>query len=188
MTRNPAPSAGIGHATEEPMAFVPAQIAQLKKMLTNLDGWLEKGVAHAKAKNFDPDVFVTARLAPDQYPLVRQVQAAADAAKFVAARLSGKEAPKHADTEQTIEQLRARIRAATGFLDTLKASDFSGAESRIIELPFLEGKVLSGIEYLVEMAVANFYFHVTTAYAILRHNGVELGKRDFIGHLPVRDK
>jgi hypothetical protein len=170
------------------MSLVFAQIAQLKKMLHNLDGWLEKATSHAKAKNFDPNVFAAARLAPDQYPLTRQVQTACDSAKFVAARLSAKEAPKHPDTEQTLDELRARIRAATSWLDTLKEADFAGAETRVIELPFLEGKVISGAQYLVEMATANFYFHVTTAYAILRHNGVDLGKRDYIGSLPVREK
>jgi hypothetical protein len=170
------------------MSLVYAQIAQLKKMLTNLEGWLDKATSHAKAKNFDPNVFATARLAPDQYPLTRQVQAACDAAKFVAARLSGKEAPKHPDTEQTVDELRARIRTAVAWLDGLNEADFAGAETRVIELPFLEGKVLSGANYLVEMAAPNFYFHVTTAYAILRHNGVDLGKREFIGSLPVRDR
>jgi hypothetical protein len=170
------------------MSLVHAQIAQFKKMLHNLDGWLEKATSHAKAKNFEPNVFATARLAPDQYPLTRQVQAACDSAKFVTARLAGKEAPKHPDTEQTMDELRARIRSVTNWLDGFKEADFNGAEERVIELPFLEGKVISGAQYLVEMASANFYFHVTTAYAILRHNGVDLGKRDFIGSLPARDK
>jgi hypothetical protein len=170
------------------MSLVYAQVAQLKKMLTNLDGWLEKATSHAKSKNFDPNVFAASRLAPDQYPLTRQVQAACDAAKFVAARLSGKEAPKHPDTEQTMDELRARIHTAVSWLDGLKDADFAGAETRVIELAFMEGKVLSGAEYLLEAASPNFYFHVTTAYAILRHNGVDLGKRDYIGSLPVRDR
>jgi hypothetical protein len=168
--------------------LVHAQVKQFKKMLQNLDVWLEKATSHAKVKNFDPNVFAAARLAPDQYPLTRQVQSACDAAKFASARLSAKEAPKHPDTEQTMDELRARIRVATSWLDSLTEADFAGAEARVIDLPFLEGKVLSGVEYLVELASPNFYFHVTTAYAILRHNGVDLGKRDFLGSLPVRDR
>jgi hypothetical protein len=170
------------------MALMYAQIVQFKKMLDNLDRWLEKGISHAKAKNFDPNVFVVARLAPDQYPLARQVQNACDSAKFVAARLASKEAPKHPDTEQTVDELRTRVRGVVDYLDRFNEADFAGAETRVIELPFLEGKVLSGAEYLFEMATANFYFHLVTAYAILRHNGVDLGKRDYIGNLPVRPR
>src|SRR5262245_57439339 len=118
------------------MALMYAQIVQLKKMLDNLDRWLEKSIGHAKAKNFDQNVFVVARLAPDQYPLARQVQSACDSAKFVAARLTGKEAPKHADTEQTVDELRARVRVVVDYLDRFKEDDFAGAETRVIELPF----------------------------------------------------
>ncbi len=170
------------------MSFPYASVVEAKKMLEQLDGWLEKAVAHAKAKGFDPSVFLGARLAPDQYPLLRQIQSSCDSAKFMAARLAGKEAPKHPDTEQTLEEARARIRTCVTYLATFSAGDFQGAESRLIELPFLEGKAIRGGDYLVEMALPNFFFHVTHAYAILRHNGVELGKRDFIGALSVRDK
>ena len=163
-------------------------IQQFKKMLGQLDLWIEKGVAYAQKKSFDPNVLVNARLAPDQYPLVRQVQSSCDTAKFAAARLTGKEAPKHPDTEQTIDELRARIRSCIAFLDTLKSEDFAGSEARRIELPFLEGKLLSGADYLREMATPNFYFHVTHAYAILRHNGVDLGKMDYIGSLTTKDR
>ena len=163
-------------------------IVEMKKMLANLDGWIEKTVAFAQKKSFDPSTLLTARLAPDQYPLVRQVQSACDSAKFAGARLTGKEAPKHPDTEQTIDEIRARIRAATSFLDTLKADDFKGAGERRVELSFLEGKVILGNDYLIEMALPNFFFHVTHAYAILRHSGVDLGKRDYIGSLTVQDR
>jgi hypothetical protein len=157
-------------------------------MLNNLDTWIEKGVAHAKAKSFDPNVLLAMRLAPDQYPLLRQVQSSCDNAKFLAARLTGKEAPKHPDTEQTVDEIRARIRTCVTHLDTFKASDFDGAETRVVTLPFMEGKVISGSDYLTEMALPNFYFHLTTAYAILRHSGVPLAKFDYIGSLNVRDK
>ena len=170
------------------MSLVFDSILESKKMLKNLDAWIEKGVAHAKAKSFDPNVLLGMRLAPDQYPLLRQVQSSCDNAKFMAARLSGKEAPKHPDTEQTVDEVRARIHTCVSHLDTFKASDFDGAETRVVTLPFMEGKVISGSDYLTEMALPNFYFHLTTAYAILRHSGVPLGKPDYIGSLNVRDK
>jgi len=170
------------------MSLVFASVVESKKMLTNLDGWIEKGVAHAKARSFDPNVLLGVRLAPDQYPLLRQIQSSCDNAKFAAARLSGKEAPKHPDTEQTVDECRARIHTCVSHLETYKASDFDGAETRVVTLPFMEGKVISGSDYLIEMALPNFYFHVTTAYAILRHSGVPLGKMDYIGSLNVRDK
>jgi uncharacterized protein len=161
-------------------------IGQYKKMLGNLDGWLKKAAAHAKAKNFDPNVFVQARLAPDQYPFVRQVQSACDTAKFGAARLAGKEAPKHPDTEATIEELHARISAVISYLDTFTAKDFEGSDARDIPLPFLQGKTVKGSDYLVELQTPNFFFHVTHAYAILRHNGVDVGKMDYIGSLNLK--
>jgi hypothetical protein len=170
------------------MTFLFSSVVECKKMLTNLESWLEKGVAHAKARSFDPNVLLTLRLAPDQYALVRQVQSSCDSAKFLAARLSGKTAPKHPDTEQTVDELRARIHSCVNHLDTYQPADFEGAESRLVELPFMEGKVLAGIDYLMEMALPNFFFHVTTAYSILRHNGVPVGKFDYIGSLNVRDK
>ncbi|MGH7298348.1 MAG: DUF1993 domain-containing protein [Polyangiaceae bacterium] len=163
-----------------------ATLVQMKKMLANLDAWLAKAAAHAKARSFDVNVLVQARLAPDQYPLVQQVQSACDTAKFAAARLSGKEAPKHPDTETSFEELHARIQAATAYLGTFTAKDFEGAESRSIALPFLEGKTLTGADYLTEMATPNFYFHVTHAYAILRHGGVPVGKIDYIGSLQLQ--
>ena len=147
-------------------------ITEFRKMLANLDGWLTKAEAHAKAKSFDANVLLGQRLAPDQYPLVRQVQSACDNAKFAAARLSGKEAPKHPDTEQTVQELHARIASVRGWLEALTERDFEGAETRVVKLPFLEGKGVAGKDYLVEMATPNFFFHLTHAYAILRHNGV----------------
>jgi len=168
------------------MSLVYSSVLEFKKMLTNLAAWLDKGAAHAKAKSFDPAVLLGARLAPDQYPLLRQVQSSCDNAKFAAARLSGKEPPKNPDTEQTLDEIQARIRTTTAYLDTFKAIDFEGGEARVVALSFLEGKVISGSDYLVEMAIPNFFFHVTTAYAILRHNGVDLGKMNFLGSLNVR--
>lgn len=169
------------------MSSMFASLVQMKKMLQNLDAWMGKAVDHATARGFDASVLLTARLAPDQYPLPRQIQAACDAAKLAAARLSGKEPPKHPDTETTLAELRARIATVIAYLDTFQASDFDGAEVRAIPLGFAPGKVMSGDDYLHEMATANFYFHLVTAYAILRHNGVALGKQDYIGSLNWRD-
>jgi len=156
-------------------------ISQFARMLRNLDQWLQRSVDYAQEKKFEPDVLASARLAPNQYELVRQVQSACDAAKYAAAYLSGQQAPSHPDTEKTISELRARIQKCVAYLDGFKASDFTGAEERRIAPPWMEGKSVRGDIYLQRIAVANFYFHVTTAYAILRHNGVELGKADFVG-------
>ena len=156
-------------------------ITQFSKMLQNLDEWLQAGVAYAQKKGFEPNVLAQARLAPDQYPLVQQVQSACDSAKYAAAYLSGQKAPSHPDTETTIEELRKRVQTCRSYLATFKASDFDGADGRAVSPPWMQGQSVPGNRYLTRFAVPNFYFHVTTAYAILRHNGLELGKRDFIG-------
>lgn len=162
-------------------------IAQFGKMLENLDRWLEAGVAFAAQKSFDADVLAQSRLAPDQYELVRQVQAACDQAKYAAAYLSGQQAPSHPDTEKTIGELRARIATCVAYLRSIPASAYAGAAEARVSPPWLGGKWMVGDAYLEQVAVPNFYFHVTTAYAILRHNGVALGKLDFVGSLPVND-
>src|SRR5689334_13514721 len=149
------------------MSLYEASVPQFIKMLQNLERWLDKANDFAKSKNFDVNTLLQARLAPDQYPLVRQIQSACDSAKFPGARLSGKEAAKHPDTEQTWEEAKQRIASCIGFLETLKPADFAGSEKRLVALPFLEGKVIAGNDYLNEMALPNFYFHVTTAYEIL---------------------
>lgn len=170
------------------MSFEYAFILEAKKLLLNLDGWLEKAAAHAAEKKFDKEVFVQARLAPDAYPLVRQVQAAADGAKLLAARLSGKQAPVHPDDEKTFDELRARIEKSVAFIDTVTEKDLEGAASRAVAIPFLgEKKGMKGIDYAFEFSGPNFMFHLVTAYQILRHNGVALGKRDFIGATNVID-
>jgi hypothetical protein len=163
-------------------------IPQFTKMIANLDRWLESAAEHATKKPFDAGVLVAARLAPDQYPLSRQVQSACDGAKFTAARLTGKEAPKHPDTEQTIDELRARTRTVRAYLETFKAEDFAGAETRAIDIPWAQGKFMHGREYLLELALPNFFFHVVHAYAILRHNGVPLGKRDYLGSVDMKSR
>jgi uncharacterized protein len=159
---------------------------QMKKQLGQMDKWLEAAAAFAKTKSFDPNVFVGLRLAPDQFALARQVQTACDTAKLAASRLSGRDAPSHADTEQTLDDLRARVRSVIAYLDGFSAKDFDGAATRTVTQPRWEGKVMSGADYFVEHALPNFYFHLTHVYAILRHNGVSVGKRDYLGALSQR--
>jgi hypothetical protein len=168
------------------MPMIYKSIRQMHKMLGQLDTWLVKTTDYAQKKSFDANTLLTARLAPDQYPLVRQVQSSCDHAKMAAARLTGKTAPKHPDDEQTIEALHARIAAVRAWLDTFTAADFDGAEKHVVTYPPWEGKVMLGEDYLLERAQPNFFFHVTTVYAILRHNGVDLGKKDYIGQLSLR--
>jgi hypothetical protein len=158
-----------------------ATISQYARMLKNLDQWLQTAIEHAQKKGFEPDVLAEARLAPDQFSLVRQVQAACDAAKFAAAYLSGQKAPSHPDTEKTVAELRARVQSCGAYLGTFKESDFTGAEERRVAPAWMEGKSVRGDHYLTRISLPNFYFHVTTAYDILRHNGVAIGKREFIG-------
>jgi uncharacterized protein len=156
-------------------------VFQPKKMLQSLSKWLDKAGAHAKQKSFEPDTLLQARLAPDQYPLVRQIQSACDSAKFPPARLSGKQPPSNPDTEKSWDEILARVNGTIAYLDTFQEADFTGAGEKAISLPFMEGKSMTGNDYVMEFAHPNFYFHVSMAYAILRHNGVELGKRDYLG-------
>jgi uncharacterized protein len=162
-------------------------VPQSRKMLKNLDRWLVAGLAHADRKQFDPSVLVHARLAPDQYSFARQVGAACDAPKFLAARLTGKEAPRHEDNDQTFEALRARITSVIEYLDGFKPQDFEGGAERAITPGPLKGRKILGVDYALEMQLPNFYFHLVHAYAILRHNGVELGKLEFLGKMKVFD-
>jgi hypothetical protein len=161
-------------------------LIQMSKMLRNVDGWLTKAAAHAEAKKYDTAVLVQTRLAPDMFAFARQVQSACDTAKYAAARAAGKEAPSHPDTETTFAELSARIGKVVEYLGTFTAADFAGADSRTIALPRWEGKSMTAIDYLVEHAIPNFYFHVTTAYAILRQAGVDVGKRDYLGTLTMK--
>jgi hypothetical protein len=156
---------------------------QMHKMLGQLDKWLEAAEANAKARSFDPNVLVSAFLAPDQFAFGRQVQATCDVAKLAASRLTGKAAPAQPDTEKTIEELRARVRSVVAFLGGLTAADFANAAAATITHPRWEGKSMNGADYFLEHGLPNFFFHLTTCYAILRHNGVPLGKRDYLGAL-----
>jgi hypothetical protein len=159
-----------------------ASVGVFAPILTNLAALLDKAVAFAEAKKIDPAVLLQARLAPDMFPLVRQVQLASDFAKNSTARLAGQDPPRFADEEQTFEELKARLARTLDFLDTVPASALEGAEDRDIRVPLRDRTLeLKGLPFLQRWALPNFFFHVTTAYAILRHNGVELGKRDFTG-------
>ncbi len=161
---------------------------QLANMLENVLTWLDRGEAHAKEKKFDFDAFVLhTRLAPDQFPLMKQLQSAADGAKFCASRLAGKEPPKHDDNETKVDEIRQRIRSVIEYVRSFTEADFADSDTRMIPLAFAKGKGLTGAEYRDRFVVPNFFFHVTTAYAILRHNGVTLGKSDFLGNVPLRD-
>lgn len=157
------------------------------KMLANLEQWMEKAGTYAKERSFEVDVLAAARLAPDQFTFAQQVQSACDQAKYAAAYLGGKPAPSHPDTEQTFAELRERIAKCTGFVATVTEADLAGAGERKVAPPWLGGRWLRGSDYLVHVAVPNFFFHVTTAYALLRHNGVPLGKMDYVGGLPVQE-
>ncbi|HXX66640.1 MAG TPA: DUF1993 domain-containing protein [Polyangiaceae bacterium] len=166
--------------------MIHATILEMKKLLHNLDGWLEKAASTAAAKKFDVNVLLQCRLSPDMFPLLRQIQVACDHAKFAAARAAGKEAPKHPDNEQTVDEARKRIATVVSYLDSFTKSDFEAAATRTVTLPLWEGKSMHATDYLVEYALPNFFFHLTTAYALLRHNGVDVGKRDYIGSLSLR--
>jgi hypothetical protein len=156
--------------------------SQFKKQLGQLDKWLGMAAEYARSKNFDPDLFATLRLAPDQFPLARQVQIACDTAKGAVARLAGVEIPKHEDTEQTFAELKARIAKTVDFIESVSAAKLDGTEDKEIVLKMRAGDMkFTGLQYLLGFAYPNFYFHLTTAYNILRHNGVDIGKRDFLG-------
>jgi hypothetical protein len=161
-------------------------VLEMKKLLGGLDTCLEKAVAHAATKKFDPNVLLQSRLAPDMFPLIRQIQAACDQAKYAASRTAGKDSPSHPDTEQTIDEARKRIATVISYLGEFSASDFDGVEARTVSLPRWEGKSMTATNYFVEHALPNFFFHYTTAYAILRHNGIDVGKRDYLGAITFR--
>lgn len=163
-------------------------VLEMKKLLHQVETWLDKASAHAAGKKYDPNVLLQSRLAPDMFPLIRQIQAVCDQAKYAAARVSGKEPPPHPDTEQTIEEARKRLGSVIAYLDGFAAGDFADAAvtARTISLPRWEGKAMTATDYFVEHVQPNFYFHLAMTYALLRHNGVDIGKRDFLGTLTMK--
>jgi hypothetical protein len=153
------------------------------RMLRNLSVLIDKAEAHCTAKKIEPSALTTARLFPDMFPFTRQVQISCDTAKGAVARLAGVDIPKHEDTEQTFAELKARIAKTVEFVESLKPAQIDGAEEREVVLKLRGQDVkFNGLQYLLGFAYPNFYFHVTTAYNILRHNGVEIGKRDYVGN------
>ncbi|WP_374369151.1 DUF1993 family protein [Piscinibacter sp.] len=166
------------------ISMYSASVPVFTRMLGHLAAWLDKAEAHAQAKKFDTSVYLAARLAPDMLPLTKQIQIACDAAKFGVARLAGVEAPKFEDNEASLAELRERIRKTVEFVCSVPAAAIEGTEDKDITVPRRDGNVvLEGEFYLKHYVQPNFYFHVTTAYALLRHNGVELGKADYLGAL-----
>ena len=163
-------------------------IRQMARTLKNLDAILDKATKQAEARKFDVNNFCAARLFPDMLPFIAQVRIACDHAKSAAANLAGKEPPKHEDNETTIADLRGRIAKCLAYLDTLTASDFEKTKpDTLIRLPNRPGKAIPAEEYLLARQLPNFFFHVTTAYDLLRHGGIEIGKSDFLGPLGFID-
>lgn len=166
------------------ISMYQASIPVFAHVLANLAAILEKGQAHAEAKGFDPAVLVNSRLAPDMFPLSRQVQIATDVVKGFAARMTGGDPPSWPDTESTFPELVARVHKAIDFVGRVAPEQLDNGEARPITLSIRgEAVAFEGLAYLQKFVLPNLYFHTTTAYAILRHHGVELGKRDFLGEL-----
>ncbi len=164
------------------ISMYQASLPVLKRMLNNLADILQKAAAHAEAKKIDPAVLIASRLYPDMFALARQVQIATDTAKGCAARLAGAEIPKYEDNEATFAELIARVKKTTDFLDAFTPEQIDGTEDKSITLQMRTGDLtFTGLVYLLNFVMPNLYFHITTAYAILRHNGVEVGKMDFLG-------
>jgi uncharacterized protein len=167
-----------------PLSMYTASVPPIQRSLINLRAIVEKAAAHAETKKIEPAILLGMRLYPDMLPLSAQVQIASDNAKGAASRLAGVEAPKYEDNESTFPELLARLDKTVAYLDTLTPAQIDGSEQNTITLPLRSGALtFTGMGYLTDFALPNFYFHVATAYAILRHSGVEIGKLDFLGKL-----
>jgi hypothetical protein len=166
------------------LSMYQASVPVMVRMLSNLDAILGKAAAHAAAKKIDPAVLINSRLFPDMLPFARQVQIATDHAKGCAARLAGLEAPKYEDNESSFPELSARIRKTVAYLESIEPRQIEGSEERAFTVARHDTSInFTGRPYLLNFALPNFFFHVTTAYAILRHCGVDIGKQDYIGNL-----
>lgn len=165
-----------------------ALLRQQSATLGNLDAILGKAVAYAEGRRFDPNNYLGLRLAPDMLPFAVQIRIACDSAKGTAANLSGKEAPRHEDTETTLAELRARIGLVREFVDSVTEADLAGVDpTRLVTVPAPKGKALPLLAYVVGRQIPNFYFHIAMTYALLRKAGVEIGKTDYLGALPLVD-
>ncbi len=162
-------------------------VLQFTKMLKNLDGILAKITPYAESKKIDVDILLNSRLAPDQFNLIRQIQIACDTVKMCVSKLTGKDAPVHEDKEVSLTQLRERIAKTITFINSVSEKDFAGAPEIKITTPRWEGKYLLGHEYLTQHSIPNLYFHISLAYQILRHNGLEIGKKDYLGSMPFKN-
>jgi hypothetical protein len=170
-----------------PLSMSKASLPVFETVLNALSGILDKAEAHATAKKFEPAVLLNMRLAPDMFALTRQVQVTCDQAKNGSARLAGVEPPKFEDTESTIAQLKERIAKTIAFLKTLDTKTIDASADREITFPLGPSKgQMKGDDYLNHFVLPNFYFHATSAYAILRHGGADVGKRDFLGNIPIK--
>ena len=165
------------------MSFYDASVPAFLQILHSLTGLLDKAEAHCKAKNIQPDVLLGSRLYPDMLPLSRQVQLVCDFAGKACARLTGSEVPSTPDTEKTFDELRQRLARTIDYVKAFKPAQFDGADARDVTFPAGPDKsiTLKGQQFLSSFSFPNFYFHAATAHGILRHNGVEVGKRDFLG-------
>jgi hypothetical protein len=171
---------------DETMYF--QMIQQFQRTLKNLDTILGKAQQHAEARKFDVNNFLTTRLAPDMLTFTRQVQIVSDVAKGTAAALAGKEPPKYADDETSFEQLRERVRKTASYLEGFREGDFGKlTDKTIVKISYPQGKAMYAPEMLLSRAVPNFFFHVGMAYALLRNGGVDIGKNDYLGQLPMLD-
>ncbi|MEI8096908.1 MAG: DUF1993 domain-containing protein [Candidatus Moraniibacteriota bacterium] len=170
------------------MSLYTVAVPMTIKSLQNLKAILGKAKIFAETKKIDEEVLLQARLALDQFPFVKQVRIICDNAKGTAGRLANVEVPKMEDDEKTLAELETRIEKTIAFVSSLTEAQFEGSEERKVPIYFLPGKYLLGFEYVTEMAMPNFYFHLTTAYSILRHYGLELGKGDFLGNIDFKSE
>ena len=166
--------------------FYEISVLQFSKMLRNMNNIIDKAAANAASRKIDMDVLLNSRLAPDQFNFIRQIQILCDTAKRGAAQLASKEAPVHEDKEKTLDEVKARVQSVINYLETFSEKDFDKAATVKISQPRWEGQHVNGKEFLIEYMIPNFYFHLTTASAILRHNGVDVGKKDYLGALPFK--
>src|SRR5690349_15259114 len=167
---------------QDPMYY--QVVSQCTQSVKNIETWLDKAEQFAAAKQLDVRVLLNGRLAPDMKPLIYQVQSACDYVKAAAAWLAGQTPPRHEDDERTMDELRARIRKTVAFVEGVPQSRYADASERQVRLSWAPGKIIGGEDYLLQMTIPNTYFHLAMAYAILRHNGVDVGKMDFLG--PIR--
>jgi hypothetical protein len=161
-------------------------VTQMIQSLKHVNAWLDEAEAYADSRKFDVQVLLDSRLAPDMKPFIYQIQSACDYLKGAAGWLSGQRPPAHADTEHTMDEVRVRIAKTIAFAESVAQAEYEGAAERLVEFSWAPGLRINGRDYLLQMVVPNVYFHLTTAYALLRHNGVPLGKMDYIGTLNLQ--